>query len=136
MRKMMSLLLILGMTGMLLAGCGAAATNIIEGSVWEANEEDLVVDCSDEVNKGRETVNSIGHGCRVKYSSKTVFQNTDGESLSYDDLLLGAEVVVTLTKKVNIRNKSERKQKLELAAKEVTLIKQTMPGKLNHDGAQ
>lgn len=122
MRKALFLLLILAITGGLLAGCGAA-TSTIEGDVWEITDEGFIINCSDEVNKGRQNVNSIGYGCLVNYSSETVFQNANGEALPLKELPSGTEVLVTLTKSVNIKRAFEREQQLELVAKEIALIK-------------
>lgn len=94
-----------------------------QGQIEEVGESSYIVDCSDEMNKGKgDNVNSIGYGCTVHYSDETAFYDTDGKSLSIDKFLPGSEVKVILTKPVDIRRNKESKQQKTLVSKEIVLI--------------
>ncbi|MEF2246345.1 hypothetical protein [Paenibacillus sp. IITD108] len=107
-----------------LAGC-AESTESFQGNTWEIGTSSVVVDCSDEVNKGKKgPINAIGYGCSVEYTSNTTFKDVNGKSITINDLIPGSEVKVVLSKSVNIRRNIESKNPKPLIAKEIVLLKQ------------
>jgi hypothetical protein len=122
MNKSMLYVCMLVLSGLLLMSCSTSTTSIV-GQVDEINEEGVTVDCSNEVTKGMENVNSIGYSCLVKYRSDTVIKDIDGSPLALEEIVAGTEVAITLTKSVNIRKRFEQNQSLELIAKTITVMK-------------
>lgn len=73
---------------LVIIGCNNNDTysKFIEGQISEALPNGVVVDCSDEVNKGvKGKVNSIGYNCFVQFKDDTKFMDEKGKILTKDD---------------------------------------------------
>ncbi|PZD94977.1 hypothetical protein DNH61_15150 [Paenibacillus sambharensis] len=105
-----------------LAGCGSK-TKSFQGQIEEITTDKLVVDCTDEVNKGKKgDINAIGYGCSVQLTPVTTYSDEAGNKLAVKDLTDGAMVNITLAKPVNIRSGFESDKPLVLTAQEVVVL--------------
>jgi|GEM_PF-1677313 len=106
----------------LLAGC-IESTSSFQGQIQDIREDRFIVDCSDEVNRGKKgVVNTIGYGCSVEFTNETTFRDADGKPLTFNEFNLGSTVRVILSKPVNIRRNIESDKPSVLIAKEVILL--------------
>ena len=115
---------VLVIAAIFLMGC-TKSTESFQGQIEDIRTSSFIVDCSDEVNKGKKgPINAIGYRCSVEYTSNTIFTDANGKLLTIHDLLPGSEVKVILSKPANIRRNFESKNSKPLIAKEIVLMKQ------------
>ncbi|OMF23225.1 hypothetical protein BK133_24540 [Paenibacillus sp. FSL H8-0548] len=115
---------ILVMSAMFLVGC-TKSTESFQGVILEVKGSSMIVDCSAEVNKGKQgPIDSIGYGCSIEDISSKALQDVNGKSLTINDFLPGAEVKVILSKPFNIRRNVESNNPKSLTAKKIVLEKQ------------
>lgn len=117
--------MILIFLGIILVGCGRS-TESFQGQIEDVKANSIVVNCSDEVNKGKKgAIDSIGYGCTVHYTDQTTFRDESGKSLTVNDFSSGLTVKVILMKPVNIsrgRGSFENEKPSILTAKEIVLL--------------
>lgn len=105
MKKIISLVLIL----VLLGGCAYVKT--IEVEFEEAGEGHIVVECSDEIVRGKKAVNDLAYYCEVNVSDQTTYINSSGESLTLESFLneveMGSELKIELEKRQYIKKTQE-----------------------------
>jgi hypothetical protein len=110
-------MIVLVFLGLFLAGCGS--TSSFEGTLEEINENSIVVNCSDEMNKGKKgDIIDIGYLCPVQITDKTILSETNGDILSILDFPNSSSVRIVLTKPVNIKKDHSR----NFVAKEIILL--------------
>lgn len=76
-----------------------------------------MVNCSDEVNKGKTQVDDIGYLCRVHIDENTVISNEQGEPIQLSELT--TEDIVRI---VPVKPQNVKKGKREFTAKEITVL--------------
>lgn len=114
--------MILIFLGIILVGCGRY-TESFQGQIEDVKVNSFVVNCSEEVNKGKKgAINDIGYGCPVQFTDQTTFRDESGKSLTVNDFSSGLTVKVVLTKPVNIRGSFEKEKPIVLTAKEMVLL--------------
>jgi hypothetical protein len=113
----MRYVLILITINMLLFGC--SSTTSFEGELLENKKVHLIVDCSDEVNKGENNVKDIGYGCKVVVTDKTAFFNENGEKMNSEQLQKGANLKIVLFGPSKIKKNVES---MEVEAKEIHML--------------
>jgi hypothetical protein len=119
---MVRLVVLLLFLSILLVGCGNPVSSF-KGEVNNIQEKGFLIGCSDAANKGKKgNIDSIGYGCNVQYTEKTVFRDMNGKSLRADDISLSSTVSVNLEKPVDIRKKFEKSKPFVLTAKEIVLL--------------
>lgn len=105
MKKIISLVLIL----VLLGGCAYVKT--IEVEFEEAGDGHIVVECSDEIVRGKKAVNDLAYYCEVNVSDQTTYINSSGESLTLESFLneveMGSELKIELEKRQYIKKTQE-----------------------------
>lgn len=107
---------------LMLAGCGSK-TKSFQGQIEEITTDTLVVNCTDEVNKGKKgDINAIGYGCNVRLTPATTYLDEAGNKLAAENLTRGAMVNITLAKPVNIRSSFESDKPLMLTVQEVMVL--------------
>lgn len=116
MKSLIKALLIVLLCGFL-AACGQKV-KVFEDYIDTIGADELLVNCSDEVNKGESQVDAIGYLCRVHVDEKTVIQNENGEPVPFSELTKEDVVRIVPVKPQNIK-KGDR----EFIAKEITVIK-------------
>jgi hypothetical protein len=102
---------------MLLLGC--SSTTSFNGNLLENKKVYLIVDCSDEVNKGENNVKDLGYVCKVVVTDKTVFLNENGEKMNSEQLQKGANLKIVLFGPSKISKKVESR---EVEAKAIHLL--------------
>ena len=114
--------MILIFLGIILVGCGRS-TESFQGQIEDVKVNSFVVNCSEEVNKGKKgAINDIGYGCSVQFTDQTTFRDESGKSLTMNEFSSGLTVKVVLTKPVNIRGSFEKEKPIVLTAKEMVLL--------------
>ncbi|GGB53535.1 hypothetical protein [Fictibacillus barbaricus] len=98
----------------LLFGC--SGTSSFEGKLFENKKGYLIVDCSDEVNKGENNVKDLGYLCKVLVTGKTAFFNENGKKLNANELSEGANLKIVLVSSDKISKKEDTR---EVEAKEI-----------------
>ncbi|QMV40033.1 hypothetical protein [Cohnella cholangitidis] len=106
---------------LLIVGCGSSVSTF-EGTVEAYHDDRLLVNCSDEVNKGKKNIDDVGYICSVQVTDKTNVTDEAGNPLEIEQLPQSAFVKVTLVKARNIKDSESRRSKLE--AKEIVLMNQ------------
>jgi hypothetical protein len=105
-----------------LVGCGSIQT--FEGNLDSIKDGVFIVNCSDEVNKGKgKNINGIGYLCTVNVNSKTKLLDEHGTTLKMTDFPLESNIRVVLVKSENIK-KIEKGQQQNLVASEIILLSQ------------
>lgn len=74
-----------------------------EATIDGIHEDKIVVNCSDEVNKGKiGPIDSIGYLCNVAFNSTTSFTDHNDNSLLIEDFSVGDLVEIKLSTPQNI----------------------------------
>lgn len=113
----MRYVLILITINMFLFGCSSITS--FEGELLKNNKVHLIVDCSDEVNKGENIVKDIGYVCKVVITDKTAFFNENGEKINSEQLQQGANLKIVLFGPSKIKKNVESR---EIEAKEIYML--------------
>ncbi|MGM0876233.1 MAG: hypothetical protein ACQEWV_16045 [Bacillota bacterium] len=111
--------ILLILISLLLIGC--TGTKSFDGRLYDIEESYFEVDCSNEVNKGKKSVEDIGYPCTVQITDKTMFSNENSNQLSVEDFTEEASVRVILANPKNISKSNESR---EVEAKEIILLNQ------------
>src|SRR5690606_2242143 len=107
---------------MFLTGC-TKPTDSIEGPIEDISDSSFVINCSDEVNRGKKgPINGIGYRCSVEFTDQTVFRDMHGNSLTVNEFISGSTVKVTLSEPVDLRKRMESDKPLGLVANDVILL--------------
>lgn len=102
----------------ILTGC-SSPVQTFEDTIDSKNDNEFVVNCSEEVNRGKTgNINDIGYLCNVTINSTTIFEDGTGDGLRFEDFEQGDFIRITLTKPQDI---SEKNRKFD--AKEIVLLK-------------
>ncbi|TJY43898.1 hypothetical protein E5161_00365 [Cohnella pontilimi] len=113
-------LILFSLIGLLLVGCGSIKT--FQGRVYSIKDGVFIVDCSDEINKGKgKNVNSLGYLCQVKLTNNTKYLDENGTTLKITDFPLESNVKLVLVQSENIK-KVEKGKQLNLVARKVILL--------------
>ncbi|MDQ0896188.1 MULTISPECIES: hypothetical protein [unclassified Paenibacillus] len=112
---------------LLVIGCNNDDTysKFIEGQISEVLPNGVVVDCSDEVNKGVSgKINSIGYNCFIQFKDDTKFIDDKGEILTKNDYTRSQTVKVTLDTPENIRrwHSTEASKRSVIKASSIVLV--------------
>ncbi|KQX67228.1 hypothetical protein [Paenibacillus sp. Root444D2] len=110
-----------------LIGCNNNDTSskFIEGQINEVKPNGIVVDCSNEVNKGvKGKINSIGYNCFVQFNDDTKFMDDMGKLLTKNDFTRSQMVKVTLETPEYIRrwHSTEESKRSVLKVSEIILV--------------
>ncbi|WP_132420152.1 hypothetical protein [Paenibacillus albiflavus] len=82
------------------------------------SKNEIVVNCSDVINKGKKQANSIGYLCTVDINKSTVFKDISDNPLTLEDFSSGNLIRIVLSTPQPI---SEKNRRFEVA--EIILIK-------------
>jgi hypothetical protein len=95
-----------------------------EGRLHSIKDDFFIVNCTDEVNKGREgeVISAVGYTCGVELTESTKFLDENGMDLTIKDFPLESKVRVVLVRSENIKEKIEKEQQLNLVAKEIIML--------------
>jgi len=104
---------------LLIMGCGSRVSTF-EGTVDAYHDDRLLVNCSDEVNKGKKNIDDVGYICSVQVTDKTRVTDEAGNPIDIERLPQSAFVKVILLKARNIKKVESRNS--GLVAKELNLI--------------
>ncbi|GLX66143.1 hypothetical protein [Paenibacillus glycanilyticus] len=99
-----------------LAGCSWQKTNSLEDTIDSIQNNEMTLNCSDAINKGKNNVDGIGYLCDVRIDSNTVLKDEQGATLQLKDFSNGNEVRVRPVKPINL------KKNRAFTAKEVVLL--------------
>jgi hypothetical protein len=113
----MRYVLILITINMLLFSC--SSTTSFEGKLLENKKVHLLVDCSDEVNRGENNVKDLGYVCKVVVTDKTVFLNENSEKMNSEQLQKGTNLKIVLFGPSKISKNVESR---EVEAKEIHML--------------
>jgi len=78
------------------------------------SKNEIVVNCSDEINKGKKQANSIGYLCTVDVHKSTVFKDISGKPLKLEDFASGNLIRIILSKPQPISEKNRRFEASEI----------------------
>lgn len=84
------------------------------------NDPGLLVNCSDQVNRGKRDRDDIGYLCSIKVTDETKLADADGTPLTFDDFANGDSVRITFSKGKNISSRHLR----QYNAAEITRLQQ------------
>lgn len=118
--KLLKSCLFLSLTLVILVGC-SSKVEMFETSIDRIDEDQLIVNCSNEVNRNKTgDINAIGYLCNLLVSESTNMRDIDGSELSMDDLNIGDRIHITLVKPIDI---SDTNRSFEASEIRRTLIR-------------
>lgn len=89
-----------------------------EDTIESATENEFIVNCSDEVNRGKNgSIDDIGYMCRIGIDSSTQFKDQEGKPLQMADFSQGDLIRITLATPQNISEDNR-----SFAAQEIVLL--------------
>lgn len=100
---------------------GCVGVKSFEGKIHSIHDDAIEVDCSQEVNKSKDTEREeIGYACQVQITKETKFSTENGDSISIEDLTKDASIRVILEDSQIISKRPETRS--DMAAKETILL--------------
>lgn len=93
-----------------LSGCALFASKIksFETAVNDVSGREWLVNCSNEVNRGKRSYNTIGYLCNAEILQSTYIEDTDGNVLKIEDVKAGDQVHLTLSEPIDISESNRR----------------------------
>jgi hypothetical protein len=121
---MFRIVMILGICMLLLVGCGFGKSKSFEGTMdgYVRDGGGLMVNCSDEANKGLKNVDDVGYICVVQTTDETIFADESGQTIGIEEIPQGARIEVRLTRAENIKNVKTKPKSMNLVAREIILL--------------
>ncbi len=116
---MLRIILAIAVASLLLAGC--SATRSFEARFEAIEDGRLVVNCSDEVNRGKRNVDAVGYPCYVQLTEETRLTDENGGEFAARDLKSPALLRIVMTKPRKIDEKPSSRT-TDLVAKEIVLL--------------
>jgi len=116
---MYRILLTLGIAALLLAGC--SATRSFEARFEAMEDGDLLVNCSDEVNRGKRAIDAIGYVCRVQITEETKLSAENGRGFDLGNLQPSDPLKIILTQPRQIAKEANSRTS-GLVAEEIVLL--------------
>ncbi|MET3695832.1 hypothetical protein SAMN05877753_102639 [Bacillus oleivorans] len=95
---------------------GCIGLNTFDAKLDIRGESTFIVDCSNEVNRGKNSTDE-GYSCTVKITEKTTFRNENGDEIRIDDFTEGDYVRVIHSDLLGISRENR-----EVKAKEIILL--------------
>lgn len=93
----------------LLLTTACSSVKSLEGEISDINQNEIVVNCSDEVTKGNKgNGTSLGYECSVEISEETKFKDKEGKPLEFKDFSQSDIIQVTFTKPRPIKKKNRK----------------------------
>lgn len=87
---------------------GCSSVESFHATIDSISKNELVVDCTDEINKGKKEANSVGYLCTVGIHDSTAFKDSTGNPLRVEDFSAGDYIRITLSKPQPVSEESRR----------------------------
>lgn len=95
---------------------GSPPIKSFEDTIDSIRNNEIIVNCSDAVNRGKTEVNGIGYLCSIHVDAETELRSKQGHVIQMEDFSNGDKIRITSSSPINFQKKRN------FTAKEIILL--------------